>query len=333
MSCYIRRVNERLGLVWVLAALSGCTRQPQAEISSALVASEQTTAHESESARESHHSQGVSTNADPVETGNAGLPKVQMDGILSTPLMTEEARLAPSVTGASGCKPLRTMPPAPGTFRFVTDPVPARQRCPKDSVAIPGGGFRLDNRTHVIDSHGRVHPMPPTTENVEPFCIGITEVTEQMLRDSGLQDDAPASQWPAVVSYATAERYCEQQALRLPTRGEWLMTVYASSQSPFPWGYEFSMDGVCWLRAEGPPLCKVGTSPKDVTPEGVFDMVANAREWTLAVRMQEYVDSVVLGAPSNDCIGTLLYGDLRKNSLGNTDVDVNGFRCVYPSDN
>lgn len=174
--------------------------------------------------------------------------------------------------------------------------------------------------------------MPPETERVEPFCIGITEVTEQMLRDSGLQDGAPTSQWPAVVSYATAERYCEKQALRLPTRGEWLMTVYASSQTPFPWGYDFAMDGVCWLRAEGPPLCKVGTSPEDVTPEGVFDMVANAREWTLAVRIQEYVDPVVLGAPSHDCIRPGLFGDLRGGSMGDVEVDVNGFRCVYPPD-
>lgn len=332
MTCYTGHVRGQLLWVVVLPTLGACAGKTTPGIRSQGMEPRLLSAPNKHVAPESGREVSASAVAELADKEDARVATIHLTRASSTPLVSESARLAPSVTGASGCPPLRSKPPAPGTFRFVTDPAPAKQRCPKGSVAIPGGVFRLDNRRSVIDSHGRVHPMPPTTENVETFCIGITEVTEQMLRESGLDDQAAASQWPAVVSYATAERYCEQQALRLPTRGEWLMTVYASSQSPFPWGYEFPMDGVCWLRAEGPPLCKVGTSPKDVTPEGVFDMVGNAREWTLAVRMQEYVDSVVLGAPSNDCIGTLLYGDLRKNSLGNTDVDVNGFRCVYAPD-
>jgi len=65
-----------------------------------------------------------------------------------------------------------------------------------------------------------------------------------------------------------------------------------------------------------------------VSKEQIFDLVANAKEWTVQV---DGVSEIV-GVPRDRCQGPLLFLDLRlslERSIDDTST-LSGFRCVRP---
>ncbi len=99
----------------------------------------------------------------------------------------------------------------------------------------------------------------------------------------------------------------------------------------FPWGDEIPQENVCWRKPEGAPPCEVGASSVDVTSTQIFDLVANATEWTAR---DPDASARIVGVPRDRCNAPLLFLDLRqtiRRSVAEDDASVSGFRCVYPA--
>jgi eukaryotic-like serine/threonine-protein kinase len=111
-------------------------------------------------------------------------------------------------------------------------------------------------------------------------------------------DDHPAN----CVSWAEADRYCKWAQKRLPTETEWEYAARGPESRVYPWGNEppdkdrlngcgdECVHGAHFRDPEGIPLFAgqdgwETTAPtrsfdRGKTPEGVFDLAGNVREWT-----------------------------------------------------
>jgi formylglycine-generating enzyme required for sulfatase activity len=94
------------------------------------------------------------------------------------------------------------------------------------------------------------------------------------------------ARWPATcVTWHGAREYCRARHERLPRAVEWELAAKGAEGRPFPWGSELpTQDGVAFDLRDGaePHPRDVGSSPRDVTPEGVHDLGGNVAEWVEA---------------------------------------------------
>lgn len=106
-------------------------------------------------------------------------------------------------------------------------------------------------------------------------------------------DNRPVSQ----VSWIAAQQYCAARGKRLPTEAEWELAARGTEGRRFPWGHEEpSCEGTVVSRLPNLACAKMGVGPRDVgttkqdrTPEGVYDMVGNIREWVLDRYVPRYI--------------------------------------------
>lgn len=101
---------------------------------------------------------------------------------------------------------------------------------------------------------------------------------------SGNADDMPLN----CVDWNQARAYCEWKGRRLPTEPERLWAATGATGAGLPWGTDAARERLCWRRfdqyrssgpyVEGP--CRAGSSPDDVSVQGVRDLAANLTEWT-----------------------------------------------------
>jgi sulfatase modifying factor 1 len=80
------------------------------------------------------------------------------------------------------------------------------------------------------------------------------------------------------IDWATAQAFCVWDGGRLPTAAEWELAARGVEARTFPWGASPPTDALaCGLNTGG--TCAVGSRPMGRTPEGLFDMAGNVREW------------------------------------------------------
>lgn len=205
-------------------------------------------------------------------------------------------------------------------FRCTADAVAGREP-PAEMVPIPAGPFLQGGEDSAAldlarrfnlgsDALSRVLGEAPTRARGREVLLDRHEVTNEDYRrlmnrsvpgageapdgsthpirePAGWSDpDFSGPRQPVVgVDWSEAAAYCRWAGKRLPTDEEWERAIRGQEGRRYPWGDEFE-PGRC-QTSEAPERPKatvpVGSLPGCVSPEGLFDLVGNADEWTADV--------------------------------------------------
>lgn len=79
------------------------------------------------------------------------------------------------------------------------------------------------------------------------------------------------------ISWYEAEAYAKWRGARLPTAAEWTLACQGNTPQKYPWGDDFDYEAVNYKIRVAPYA--VGSSKKNVSPFGVFDLVGNVWQW------------------------------------------------------
>jgi len=174
---------------------------------------------------------------------------------------------------------------------------PSQITCDRDGsvmVLVPGGTFLMGRED------GEATERPAHWVAVSTYYIDQHEVTVrqyvQFLKETGRPIDSRVApketsdpptnpdDLPVVnVSFNQAKAYCNWARKKLPTEAQWEMAARSSDGRISFWNGELPRKD----PARGPrPMEPVMSLPSDVSPFGVFDLGANAWEWT-----SEFYDS------------------------------------------
>jgi formylglycine-generating enzyme required for sulfatase activity len=162
--------------------------------------------------------------------------------------------------------------------------------------------------------------------------LATTACTGALSISSGgrAEPTAGAAQRPVTcVTWYGAEMYCRAQNKRLPLEAEWELAAKGAVGRPFPWGADWGadtdhLDGVAY-HLSAPRA--VGTSAKDVSPDGVYDLAGNVAEWVQSERNTPDKWVVRGGSFLSDEPCRLLGSKCARISVKNVGRNV-GFRCA-----
>lgn len=128
------------------------------------------------------------------------------------------------------------------------------------------------------------HPAPAEVLYPGPHSLTFTGVVAEPLPPSaGVaecnwvldgRDDHPIN----CIDWPTAQAFCVWDGGRLPTAAEWELAARGVEDRTFPWGEDLPTDALlCGHATHG--TCPVGSRTAGATPDGLYDMVGNVREW------------------------------------------------------
>jgi formylglycine-generating enzyme required for sulfatase activity len=144
--------------------------------------------------------------------------------------------------------------------------------------------------------------------------------------DGRAEPTAGAAQRPVTcITWYGAEMYCAAQNKRLPFESEWELAAKGATGRQFPWGAAAEqLDGVAY-NLSGPRA--VGTSTKDVSPEGVYDLAGNVSEWVRSERNSPDKRVIRGGSYLSDGACRLLGSTCARILVRNVGPNI-GFRCA-----
>lgn len=218
------------------------------------------------------------------------------------------AASASAPASANARKPPRTRGPGPTAPASAS----ASASAAVDASAAPSASAAP---TVLATAQGMVKLAPATfamgpdgvTTTVDaPFWIDLREVTVAQYRtcadacgpigDTSRENAAWADKCNAArdghegepancVDWASAANYCKSVGKRLPREKEWELAARGAAGRDYPWGSKDPACGEACLGRLGcgqdELTCLPGSSPLDVTPEGVVDLGGNVSEWVL----------------------------------------------------
>jgi formylglycine-generating enzyme required for sulfatase activity len=158
-------------------------------------------------------------------------------------------------------------------------------------------------------------------------CVGGLAIASEGRVRAG----AEKAGWPVVcVTWYGAREYCRAQGKRLPLEAEWELAAKGADGHPFPWGTEMPQhDGVMFdLRdAAGAHPGDVGSSPQDVSAEGVRDLGGSVAEWVEDSRGRSDEKTIRGGSWASRSPCYLLGSGRKRVPAERFGKDV-GFRCA-----
>lgn len=151
----------------------------------------------------------------------------------------------------------------------------------------------------------------------------------------------PGDDYPVVgVSWYDADAYCKWKGKRLLTQDEWEFVARGKVRRKYPWGNELP-DGergnfadinsdVPWKNISYDDgykyLAPVKSYPEGTTPEGVYNLGGNTKEWTSTIDKEKQT-AIAKGGSFKNAFDDMLSADQRSHKLDSIDRTI-GFRCA-----
>ena len=173
---------------------------------------------------------------------------------------------------------------------------------PPGMILIPAGTFvmgsNVEDAEHKALDYGLVKPWfvnehPEHRVTLPAYYLDRYEATQAEYQTfvsatgrpaplgwTGRRHPAGLARHPVVsVTWADADAYCRWVGTRLPTEAEWERAARGTDGRPYPWGDRFEL-GRANVGGARSGTTAVGSYPTGRSPEGVYDLVGNAWEWT-----------------------------------------------------
>jgi formylglycine-generating enzyme required for sulfatase activity len=182
-----------------------------------------------------------------------------------------------------------------------------RRNISAGSVAIPGGMFVMGTddplysgadkrmvrvRTYQIDAY------EVTNQDYLNF-VQATNHRRPVSWDNGVFP-APQADHPVVgVTWEDAKVYCNFMGKRLPTEAEWERAARGTQGRKYPWGPSFGPEFAVTRDSAAQGSVSVFTELRDVTPEGLYHLAGNVREY-VADLYRPYNNSVTSASFNNE---------------------------------
>jgi formylglycine-generating enzyme required for sulfatase activity/predicted Ser/Thr protein kinase len=152
-------------------------------------------------------------------------------------------------------------------------------------VVAPDDDHHYPRYVHRNGEHELLADLSPKHGGIEYVEVG----DHHEFRVRAGHEHLPAVQ----MSWFGAKLYCESRGKRLPDENEWEAAARGANDRPFPWGTDLPKCGQVTIPNDGEALMSpgcptqlevsvraVGSSPQDVSPDGVRDLGGNVAEWT-----------------------------------------------------